>query len=169
MGILTVLLTLIYTGVCVFLILVILLQAGKGGGLSGLMGGGGLADSLGATGAEKTLNRWTTYCAVAFFVLSVVLTVVGGRIARQNILTGVSAPSAQTTQTAPPTATAPETTSPVATGEQAASPETKPAGPPAVSSSPAPEAAPAPGNEGPAPALPSESNAPPPAQMPANP
>jgi preprotein translocase subunit SecG len=70
-------LLLIYVGVCVFLILVVLLQSGKGGGISSLMGGSSLGDQLGATGAEKTLNKWTTICAVSFGVLAITLTLIG--------------------------------------------------------------------------------------------
>ncbi|HPS03651.1 MAG TPA: preprotein translocase subunit SecG, partial [Candidatus Sumerlaeota bacterium] len=54
------------------LVLVVLVQSGKGGGLSGLVSAGStLGDTLGATGAEKTLNRWTTYCAVGFIVFNI--------------------------------------------------------------------------------------------------
>ena len=95
---------LIYTGACVFLILVILLQSGKGGGLSGMLGGGNpLTDTLGATGAEKTLNRWTTACAVIFFLLSLFLTFLGGRIYRRNILSDKLKAAASPVQVPPQT------------------------------------------------------------------
>jgi len=86
-------LLIIFIGICVFLILVILLQAGKGGGLSSLIGGAGaFADSLGATGVEKTLNRWTTYCAVTFGILSILLTLIGAHYAKpQSIVDGMEA------------------------------------------------------------------------------
>ena len=80
MGLLISILILVYVSVCGFLILVVLLQSGKGGGLSGLLsGGGGLSDSFGASGAEKTLSHWTTYCAIAFLVVSLALTLLGAR------------------------------------------------------------------------------------------
>ena len=80
MGILISILILGYVLVCGFLILVVLLQSGKGGGLSGLLsGGGGLSDTFGASGAEKQLSRWTTYCAIAFLVISLCLTLLGAR------------------------------------------------------------------------------------------
>ena len=80
MGFLVSILILVYVLVCGFLILVVLLQSGKGGGLSGLLsGGGGLSDTFGASGAEKTLSRWTTYCAIAFLVISLSLTLLGAR------------------------------------------------------------------------------------------
>ncbi|MFP4381180.1 MAG: preprotein translocase subunit SecG [Candidatus Sumerlaeia bacterium] len=69
------------------LILVVLVQSGKGGGLSGLVGAGSpLGDHLGATGAEKTLNRWTTYFAVGFLVLNIVLVLLGPKAFEGSIL-----------------------------------------------------------------------------------
>ena len=78
------LLLLVFVGVCLFLIFVILLQAGKGGGLSGLVSSGAIADQLGSTSAERTLNRWTTYCAISFAVLAVVLTLIGAHYATHS-------------------------------------------------------------------------------------
>lgn len=64
---------------CFVLIGSILLQSGKGGGLSSLAGGGGtgIADALGATSAEKTLGRITTFFAIGFMVLAIVISVMG--------------------------------------------------------------------------------------------
>lgn len=87
----------------IILILVVLVQSGKGGGLSGLVGAGSaLGDHLGATGAEKTLNRWTSYCAVGFLVLTIFLVLAGGTIFRGNTaLDFDSGKPAQSSQTAP--------------------------------------------------------------------
>jgi len=74
------LLLMVYTLICVFLIFVILIQSGKGGGLSSLGSSSqGLSESLGATGAEKTLNKLTTWCAIGFLVMAILLSLVGGR------------------------------------------------------------------------------------------
>ena len=75
-----------YFAVCLFLILVILFQSGKGGGLAGMLGGGGgaLADTFGASGAEKTLSKWTTYCAIAFLVLSLALTWIAAKQSKKE-------------------------------------------------------------------------------------
>lgn len=73
----------VYLILCFWLIFVILIQSGKGGGLSSLGGASeGLSEALGATGAEKTLNKLTTLSAVGFMVLAIVLAV-GGRFSNQ--------------------------------------------------------------------------------------
>lgn len=106
-----VLLSLVFTAACAFLILVILLQSGKGSGLSGMLGGANpLTDSLGASGAEKTLTKWTTVSAVLFFILSLALTLLGGRMLKQaklsDQLKAAAAPVATaTTSEATPAAT----------------------------------------------------------------
>lgn len=100
MGFLVSILILVYIVVCGFLILVVLLQSGKGGGLSGLLsGGGGLSDTFGASGAEKTLSRWTTYCAIAFLVISLALTLVGARHFQKSLIPNLL--PEETTQQAP--------------------------------------------------------------------
>lgn len=92
------LLVVLYAITCLFLILTVLLQSGKGGGLSSLGSGAGgaLSDSLGATGAEKTLVKATSWAAGIFLVLSLALTLYGARLERSGGLeiTPVSAPTA---------------------------------------------------------------------------
>jgi preprotein translocase subunit SecG len=67
-----------YFLVCVLLMGIILIQSGKGGGLSSLgSAAGGISDALGATSAEKTLNKITTGIAVAFMVLAIILSLAG--------------------------------------------------------------------------------------------
>jgi preprotein translocase subunit SecG len=62
-------LVVVHVIICVSLILSILLQAGKGGGLAGTaFGGGGAGAVLGNTGAATFLTKVTTYLAAAFFV-----------------------------------------------------------------------------------------------------
>ncbi|MDA0748943.1 MAG: preprotein translocase subunit SecG [bacterium] len=55
--------------VCFVLIVTILLQSSKGGGLSGAFGGaGGGGAVFGGAGAGTFLSKVTTYLAIAFFV-----------------------------------------------------------------------------------------------------
>lgn len=64
----------VYVLACFFLIFVILVQSGKGGGLSSLAGASsGLQEALGSTAGERTLNRLTYVAAGAFVVLAVIL------------------------------------------------------------------------------------------------
>lgn len=78
-------LLLLYAATCLFLIMVILLQSGKEGGLSSLGSASqGLSDALGASSAERTLNRMTTYSAVGFMVLAILLSFIGARVIRTD-------------------------------------------------------------------------------------
>lgn len=71
----TALLTFLFVIVSAGLILVILLQSSKGGGLAGAFGGGG--DSMGAVfggrGAANFLSRTTTWLAVGFLGIALLL------------------------------------------------------------------------------------------------
>lgn len=73
-----VILLIIYVVICFLLMGAILLQSGKGGGLSSLASAsGGLSEAIGATGAEKTMNKITTAVAVSFMLLAIILSLLG--------------------------------------------------------------------------------------------
>ncbi len=63
-------LTALHVIVCVFLILVVLLQAGKGGGMGIAFGGGGSQTVFGSSGAGNFLTRLTSITALVFMVTS---------------------------------------------------------------------------------------------------
>ncbi|MBW2587967.1 MAG: preprotein translocase subunit SecG, partial [Deltaproteobacteria bacterium] len=65
--------SIVYIFVCLFLILVVLLQSGKGGGLGSAFGGGGGAGQqiFGGAGAGNLLTRLTAVFAFTFMALSV--------------------------------------------------------------------------------------------------
>src|SRR5687768_5930696 len=63
-------LTILHILVCTFLVLVVLLQAGKGGGMGIAFGGGGSQTVFGSTGAGNFLTRLTAICATIFFLNS---------------------------------------------------------------------------------------------------
>jgi len=55
----------------VLLVLIVLLQSGRGGGLSGMLGGGGMAES--ALGPKSGLPRITGVMAAIFFVSAILI------------------------------------------------------------------------------------------------
>jgi preprotein translocase subunit SecG len=67
----------VYVVICILLMVAILLQSGKGGGLSSLASGGGIADAIGSTGAERTMNKVTTFVAVSFMLMAILLSLLG--------------------------------------------------------------------------------------------
>ncbi len=70
-----VLLTLVHVAVCLFLVLVVLLQTGKGADLAGAFGGGGSQTAFGARGATTLLHKVTTGAAVVFMATSLILAI----------------------------------------------------------------------------------------------
>src|SRR5580704_7618867 len=69
---LTTLLDILHIAVCLFLMLVVLLQQGKGGGM-GAAFGGGAQQVFGGRGAGNLLTRATAVCAGIFMLTSVSL------------------------------------------------------------------------------------------------
>jgi preprotein translocase subunit SecG len=69
----------IYIFVCFFLILVVLLQQGKGADIAGAFGGGGSQTAFGARGATTLLHKLTTGAFVGFILLALVLTMLEAR------------------------------------------------------------------------------------------
>src|SRR5262252_3026674 len=63
-------LTIVHILVCLFLILVVLLQAGKGGGMGIAFGGGGSQTVFGSSGAGNFLTRLTSITAFLFLLTS---------------------------------------------------------------------------------------------------
>jgi preprotein translocase subunit SecG len=59
--------------VCVVLVIVVLMQSSKGGGLAGAFGGGGDQTVFGGHETATFLSKATTYLAIAFMLLSLML------------------------------------------------------------------------------------------------
>ncbi|MBD3336358.1 MAG: preprotein translocase subunit SecG [Candidatus Eisenbacteria bacterium] len=67
------------------LIVVVLLQSGKGGGLSGAFGGAGAAQTMfGGAGAATFLNKATVVLAAGFMISSLVLALLAGGFGRSQ-------------------------------------------------------------------------------------
>ncbi|GEM_PF-1103164 len=103
----------VYFFVCLVLMGIILIQAGKGGGLSSLgTASTGLSDALGATGAEKALNKITTGIAVGFMVLAIALSILGSVRSKRSSTERLFEGTPQ--QAAPPVGSLPLETLPAA-------------------------------------------------------
>jgi preprotein translocase subunit SecG len=69
----------IHVLVCVALILIVLLQAGRGGGLAGAFGAQTAQTLFGGRGAATFLSKATQWLAAAFMVMSILLAVLSTR------------------------------------------------------------------------------------------
>jgi len=69
---------------CIFLVLVVLLQSGKGADLAGAFGGGATQTAFGSRGPASFLTRMTTVVAIIFMVTSIGLSMMGGRRAAED-------------------------------------------------------------------------------------
>jgi len=75
----TFLVSLIHIVVCLFLIIVVLLQSGKAADLAGAFGGMGSQTTFGPRGSASVLSRATTISAGLFMVTSLTLTIFATR------------------------------------------------------------------------------------------
>ena len=66
-------LTILHVIVCLFLMLVVLIQPGKSGGIGAALGGAGGQQVFGGRGAGSFLSRLTWISATIFFLTSVTL------------------------------------------------------------------------------------------------
>ena len=87
----TVLLVIFYVLVCIFLVLVVLLQQGKGADLAGAFGGGGSQTSFGPRSASNIMHRMTTVSFILFVVLSLALAILSGK-QRSSVMESVEVP-----------------------------------------------------------------------------
>jgi preprotein translocase subunit SecG len=99
--------TVVHYIVCVILILVVLLQSGKGADLAGAFGGGATQTAFGSRGPASFLSKMTTAAAVLFMLTSVALGMISIRTPSQSILE-------TTNETAKPATKAPAATQPAA-------------------------------------------------------
>ena len=80
--------------VCVFLVISILFQAGKGAGLSNIFGGGAGAESIFGTKTNVFLTRVTTLCAVLFIITCISLAMMSAH-RKISLMTGVASETKQ--------------------------------------------------------------------------
>jgi len=72
-------LTILHVLVCLFLILVVLLQSGKAADLAGAFGGMGSQTAFGPRGAATVLSKATTVAAIVFMLTSLTLSIMATR------------------------------------------------------------------------------------------
>jgi len=100
----------IYVIVCFFLILVVLLQQGKGADVASAFGASSSQTTFGARGATTVFERITTWAFVAFSVLAITISLMQSR--PHSVLKDAGArPAAALPRPAVPPAPAPQTQS----------------------------------------------------------
>ena len=132
-------LVVLYVVICFFLIMVVLVQQGKGADIAGAFGGGGSQTAFGARGATTFLHKLTTGAFVGFVVLSVLLSILEARPRSSVIGTLPAKGAAQkaAAPVAPAPATSTSTSAPATSAPAAPAPgSAKPAAP--GTSAPAP-------------------------------
>ncbi len=99
--------------VALILIILVLVQDSKGGGMGGAFGGGGSNSVFGATGATTLAQKMTRYTAIIFAGTCITLTIFSARSHKSVI--DMSAPAAAATAPATDVANPAAATAPAAT------------------------------------------------------
>ncbi len=86
------------------LILIVLLQTGKGADMGAVFGGGGSQTLFGSTGASTFLSRLTTAAAVVFMLTSLGLAYVSSHRSGRSVMSEITVPAAPQTEQATPQA-----------------------------------------------------------------
>ena len=107
-----VLVTVIHVIICLFLIIVVLLQSGQSADIAAAFGGMGSQTAFGTRTAATVLSKATTWAAVMFMVTSITLSVFATRHANRfgSVLEGTR--PAPTKSAPKPSAPAPQPTTP---------------------------------------------------------
>ena len=118
----TVVLVILYVFVCLFLVMVVLLQQGKGADLAGAFGGGGSQTSFGPRTTTNIMHRMTTGAFILFVILCLALAILSGK-QRTSVMENVAAPVEDTVPVEPALQPAGDLTAPI-TDESAVPAET---------------------------------------------
>jgi len=111
----SVLLIFLHVIVCIALIMIVLLQTGKGGDMGAAFGGGSSQSLFGSTGASTFLSKATTVAAVVFMITSLALAYMSSNQTGKSIMPSTPAPvsAPATSETKPDEAqNTPKTTEP---------------------------------------------------------
>jgi len=120
----SILLIIIHVIVSIALIMIVLLQTGKGADMGAAFGGGSSQTLFGSTGASTFLSKATTAAAIIFMVTSLGLAYLSGHRTDESVVTGTPVPveSQPAPGTAAPAPVAPGTATPPTTGSSDAQP-----------------------------------------------
>ncbi len=120
--------------VCIALIMIVLLQTGKGADMGAAFGGGGSQTLFGSTGASTFLSKATTVAAIVFMLTSLALAYMSSHRQADSIMQQTpapveqSAPAAQS-EAAPQESSAPAQSAPATQGQAASQESATPAKP----------------------------------------
>jgi preprotein translocase subunit SecG len=96
---------LLHVIVCAILVLVVLLQSGRGADLAGAFGGGATQTAFGSRGPASFLSKMTTIAAVIFMITSIALSLISTKSVSKSILEGQTqqstVPAKKETKSAP--------------------------------------------------------------------
>ncbi|MCU0564780.1 MAG: preprotein translocase subunit SecG [Desulfobacterales bacterium] len=97
----TVFLVIIHVIVCVALIMIVLLQTGKGADIGAAFGGGGSNTLFGTSGASTFLSKATTVAAIVFMITSLTLAYLSSQRQTSSVVTEAPAVETRAAETAP--------------------------------------------------------------------
>jgi preprotein translocase subunit SecG len=109
---LVVLFTIVHIVVCLFLIIVVLLQSGKSADIAAAFGGMGSQTAFGPRGAATLLSKATTLAAVIFMLTSITLSIFASRRPSTSVLQNLKGQPAKTAPQTPTNAPAPNPATP---------------------------------------------------------
>jgi preprotein translocase subunit SecG len=120
-----ILLTFVHYVVCIFLIIVVLLQSGKAADLAGAFGGMGSQTVFGPRGSATVLSKATTIAAVLFMVTSLSLSIIATRGGKpgSSVLDKAKSAQQQKTATPQPGSTVPLTATPIGPNGEKGTPQ----------------------------------------------
>ncbi len=92
----SILIVVIHVIVCIALIMIVLLQTGKGADMGAAFGGGASQTLFGTTGASTFLSKATTAAAIVFMLTSLILAYMAGTRHDSDLVTDTPAVQSQT-------------------------------------------------------------------------
>ena len=127
-------LIIVHVIVCVALIMIVLLQTGKGADMGAAFGGGSSQTLFGSTGASTFLSKATTGAAIIFMFTSLALAYLSSHRTADSIIQGTPAPVEQPapatqSETAPQPSATPAPSAPADQGQTAPQESSAPASP----------------------------------------